>query len=352
MTRETKVGLLVGLGVILLVGIILTDTLTVQSTNEEAIPALNSIPEIAPPGTADDVIVEQHRLQDTPPAHRADTTTPSGDPRPNRVEPAIAVNDAAGTAPSADQTPTDQTTVLDTDTDRSEPSPVGVAAATGARRKYRTVRTGDSLWKIAADEYGHGGLYRLIIKANPGRIGANNLVRPGVRLIIPPRPAEKRLPYSTNITRPADQPRPLIAANQPASTTPRRGAANTIRVKPGDTLSELAEQHLGSMRYWPALMAANRDQLPDERSLQAGMVLALPNASVVPPRRSLQRESIHSGAPAPRGNTYTVASGDTLWHIAASKLGDATRYREIYHANRNRMTSVDDLRIGQQLVLP
>jgi len=349
MTRETKVGLLVGLGVILLVGIILTDTLTVQSMSEQVVPVLNPIPEITPPrGTVDDVIVEQHRPWDMAPVQRVDATTPLGDTQASRVEKAMAVNDTSGTGLTGDQTRMDRTVVLNADSNRSETVPAGVTSATGVSRKYRTVRAGDSLWKIADDEYGNGDLCDLIRKANPGRIGANNLVRPGVRLIIPPRPAAT---FPADVTWNSDQARVLIASNQPASTPPRRGAANTITVKPGDTLSELAQQHLGSMRSWPALMAANRDRLPDERSLQPGMVLALPRPAAAPPRRVSRRDSDRGGT-SPPSNTYTVVSGDTLWRVAERKLGDGTRYHEIYHANRNHMTSVDDLHVGQQLVLP
>lgn len=49
-------------------------------------------------------------------------------------------------------------------------------------------------------------------------------------------------------------------------------------------------------------------------------------------------------------STYTVGRGDTLWSIAASKLGDGARWREI--AELNRLRDADALTPGQRLRLP
>lgn len=35
--------------------------------------------------------------------------------------------------------------------------------------------------------------------------------------------------------------------------------------------------------------------------------------------------------------TYTIKSGDSLWSIAASQLGDGTRYKEIYELNKDAL---------------
>ena len=48
--------------------------------------------------------------------------------------------------------------------------------------------------------------------------------------------------------------------------------------------------------------------------------------------------------------TYTVGRGDTLWSIAASKLGDGNRWQEI--AKLNALKWPDDLTPGQILKLP
>jgi nucleoid-associated protein YgaU len=48
--------------------------------------------------------------------------------------------------------------------------------------------------------------------------------------------------------------------------------------------------------------------------------------------------------------TYTVAKGDTLWSIAASRLGDGNRWRDI--ATLNQLSDPDDISVGQKLKLP
>jgi hypothetical protein len=48
--------------------------------------------------------------------------------------------------------------------------------------------------------------------------------------------------------------------------------------------------------------------------------------------------------------TYTVRTGDTLWSIAASKLGDGNRWREI--ATLNSLADPDEITPGQTLKLP
>ncbi|MCQ6250924.1 N-acetylmuramoyl-L-alanine amidase [Streptomyces malaysiensis] len=50
------------------------------------------------------------------------------------------------------------------------------------------------------------------------------------------------------------------------------------------------------------------------------------------------------------GTTYTVGKGDTLWSIAASKLGDGSRYKEI--AKLNGLKDADQIVPGQKLKLP
>ncbi|MFJ9427610.1 N-acetylmuramoyl-L-alanine amidase [Streptomyces sp. NPDC101249] len=49
-------------------------------------------------------------------------------------------------------------------------------------------------------------------------------------------------------------------------------------------------------------------------------------------------------------STYTVAAGDTLWSIAASRLGDGARWREI--STLNSLKDADAITPGQKLKLP
>ena len=50
--------------------------------------------------------------------------------------------------------------------------------------------------------------------------------------------------------------------------------------------------------------------------------------------------------------TYQVRPGDTLSRIAGSVYGDAGKWRKIYDANRDKMKSETDIKVGQTLTIP
>jgi len=49
---------------------------------------------------------------------------------------------------------------------------------------------------------------------------------------------------------------------------------------------------------------------------------------------------------------YTVKEGDTLSHIAQAELGDSGLYMRIFEANRNTLSSPDQIAVGQTLRIP
>lgn len=50
--------------------------------------------------------------------------------------------------------------------------------------------------------------------------------------------------------------------------------------------------------------------------------------------------------------TYTVKKGDCLWNIAASELGDGSRWTEIYELNKSEIKNPRLIYAGQEFVLP
>jgi hypothetical protein len=58
-------------------------------------------------------------------------------------------------------------------------------------------------------------------------------------------------------------------------------------------------------------------------------------------------------APAPSGQkTHTIVSGDTLWGLAQSYLGDGTRYMEIFNASNFRSGDPNLIFPGEIAVIP
>jgi nucleoid-associated protein YgaU len=63
-----------------------------------------------------------------------------------------------------------------------------------------------------------------------------------------------------------------------AAAAPSMGAAGkTYTVKPGDTLSKIAKEHLGNANAYMDVFNANKDQLSDPDKIKPGQVLKIPD---------------------------------------------------------------------------
>ena len=63
---------------------------------------------------------------------------------------------------------------------------------------------------------------------------------------------------------------------------------------------------------------------------------------------SSDKSGTSSGSP----RTYTVKKGDCLWNIAASELGDGSRWTEIYELNKDKIDNPRLIYAGQEFDLP
>lgn len=157
---------------------------------------------------------------------------------------------------------------------------------------------------------------------------------------------------------------------------PRMGveppAFNDYVIKTGDIGWErISERVYGSRRHWRAVAGAN--PLLDPRKLRIGMVIRVPsdpeNVQGLPvelpdPAVSTGDAGADSGEPgetpprepepAPESPTieYTVVRGDSLSSISKSFYGSIRHIDFLYEANRDRLRSKDDLRLGQVLLIP
>ena len=85
-------------------------------------------------------------------------------------------------------------------------------------------------------------------------------------------------------------------------------------------------------------------------------------ATVANVRTILTQPPVSRPAPAPvapkpaepvqADRTYKVRPGDTLSRIAGSVYGDAGKWRKIYDANRDKMKTETDIKVGQTLTIP
>lgn len=91
-----------------------------------------------------------------------------------------------------------------------------------------------------------------------------------------PAPAPKIVaPVSRPTTPPAVTAKPKPAPATP-TTTPAAPAARRHTVRPGDTLSKLAQQYYNNRAKWRDIYAANRDVMKSEGDMRVGTVLKIP----------------------------------------------------------------------------
>jgi nucleoid-associated protein YgaU len=161
---------------------------------------------------------------------------------------------------------------------------------------YTTVN-GDNLASVAKKVYGpvEGNRYvnvQRIFHANEAALDSADKVKVGMKLIIPPLPK-------------------AAAVLSPTATL----ATN----KPSDMLTSGLFERVESMGKRAPAAAATTAVAP---------------------------------APSPDARSYTVQSGDNLWKIAASQLGNGSRCDEIYKLNVDTIKNRDALDVGTKLRLP
>ena len=385
MARETKIAMLIGLGVILLVGIIISDHLaTVQGTGggdsiaqfgQRADRALGEADdprqarrdaELA----ADRVAAELNRTiprpeeldgEIEPPAGAYDAPPPA-DLRAMRIESrqraSQNVSQVDRWRQAADRTPStgvpqslefSRAARSQADTEAREQESATPSSASASERErpaggqvIHYLGEGETLYDVAKKYLGDGDKWKVIVAANREAVPNPNLVTAGLRLVIPASADDV----------PAPAPRRSTSSSSPSENA----SGKTIEVQPGDTLYEIARTHLGSGERWREILEAN-DSLDRDTDLRSGMSIQLPtlrgeSAAAGPERGGTRAESSRRLRESSRDTTYEVKPGDTLAKIARSVLGDADRWEDVYAANRDRLDDPNAIRAGQTLRIP
>ncbi len=386
MTRETKVGLLIGTLILLLVGIVVSDHLAVKQEQErlasdqfagitpESVP--NDQANIVPgddntPGSSNNnintITDDSAALDRIIPTYRdltVDQNLRSLVPDANQHLQNTVGNNNSNNAGNTTGNPSLNTTnrnggggVTDVTMENLRNllrnGGVNPQPPTTLQPVIHYVKDGETLWSIAQQYYDDGSKWNLIAKHNKDRLLAGNHVREGLRLEIPNRQAERAIINGGSNN---------ASGNNASGNSNRTPAGRTITVKSGDNLTRLAEKHLGSSRHINLLLKANRDKIRNANQIRVGMVLRLP---VIPSENSTGNNTApdntvittnaapnRSSTTTTTSNTYIVQEGDTLSAIAAAKLGNRNRWREIWKLNKSRIPNHDRLSEGVALVLP
>ncbi|HED53311.1 MAG TPA: LysM peptidoglycan-binding domain-containing protein [Phycisphaerales bacterium] len=126
-----------------------------------------------------------------------------------------------------------------------EPEPIVTASV------VHKVEKNETLYGIAQQYYGDGDLWPELAKANRDKVDEQGHVVVGVALTIPSRGG--------------------------APIRSQRGQSySSYTVKPGDTLSEISQNLLGTVRRMDELIKLNRDKIRDADDIRVGMKLRYP----------------------------------------------------------------------------
>ena len=131
-------------------------------------------------------------------------------------------------------------------------------------------------------------------------------------------------------SRPVTTAAPVASAAEAVTTSTADTPASLVHtVVRGDDLWSLASHYYGDGSRWREIRDANPG-LDAAAHLQPGQHLIVPDGVRT------------KGA----GTPIVVSEGDTLTSLAATHLGDADRWRELLHANRDRITDPDLIQPG------
>lgn len=240
MTREHKLALVVGFGLILFVGILVTDHLAADARGHDALPTARiespAITLLSPDQTATPLVREPEAPAGTtaseivfmPP--RTQRTGLARPMTPLDAEARVGVADG----PLAGR---------------------GIATPPPARERVHVVARGETLSEIAAAAYGDAAQWRRIANSNPG-IDPNRL-RPGTTL---------RLPVG-------DPPARRTAAAREVPTIAAVPSTRAYTVRSGDSLARIARRELGNEGRWREILRLNG--LHNE-TVVPGQILNLP----------------------------------------------------------------------------
>ncbi len=276
MTRENKLALVVGFGLILIVGILISDHLSAASRQEAA--QLGVVDPLAANTTQAAARLVEYQPSQQPSETRMRSNTQQADsadlhivdqsrnvggddsPRTDVGGHAIDLSDPESNAsarntavePARPQTET-QLEIISLDDLSEATPPTGIT--------FHDVRDREALSTICSSFYGTASLVNALADFNA--IADPNLVQAGTRLKLPAtlKGVTRRTP---------GEHRPSHTARQ------KQSELRTYTIKRGDTLSELAQKLLGSASRWSDLQKANPREIPDPDRLIEGITIRIP----------------------------------------------------------------------------
>ncbi|HET6246132.1 MAG TPA: LysM peptidoglycan-binding domain-containing protein [Tepidisphaeraceae bacterium] len=304
MTRETKIGLLVGLAFIIVIGILLSD-------------------------------YNRNEIQNAPLAKVDENVRSSTATLHNDSNQSVAVPPPAAPVPSR-QVPTAQDLRQGTIVDITPaPAPGGTPTLSAQSEQHPTPP---------------------VVGNTPGAVTPNPVPTepvgptgiPGTEWAGAHSPVTREPPVT-----------PAPPAAPPAAPTPTVNGAKAYVAIAGDTVSKLAGRFMGgnTKTNREAIMAINPSLKANPNNVIVGRTYMIPPASkpavatATTPARSAPVIPAVATTDGPH-YFYTVKENDNLWKIAAEQLGDGTAWAAIKELNKDVLKGGENLRPNMRLRLP
>lgn len=318
MTRETKIGLLVGLAFIIVIGILLSDHLSINNESTQA--SLTQVGANVRQGAA------------VPNAAVA-IPVPSQVP----VAPQLPLPTSQELAPRPETTSIVRITP-------PEQSPIVVRQAPQVNPQVTEAAELSNYASVTPAPEPTAPIVTMLPTpaptAEPAVMLAESTGVPVELTQLAMQNGEQLVPISTN---------PEPAPTRLAVTQTRR-----YTVASGDTLSKIA------LKFYGVDSRANRERIINANPAlkanpnllvigQSYNVPELENSPVVPPAAETRAE------PAPvksSDKVYVVQANDSLWKIAARQLGDGNQWKKIAELNRDVLDGGENVRAGMKLKMP
>ncbi len=197
---------------------------------------------------------------------------------------------------------------------------------------------------------------------------SSNRVEPAVVEPAMTEPVPAIVPPSGEVERAVDE---VVTQEIPPSiqlagnliTPPAKESHQIYVVGKGDDLSGIAKKVYGQKEgdRWvniKKIFEANSKTMGTMDELKIGQKLVIPEIAegegISVPVTEIKKAALAKEEGA-KGKVYEVKEGDTLWKIAAKQLGNGARYQELAKLNKDMLEKAggpDKLRMGMKLRLP
>lgn len=253
MTRESKLALILSFVLILVVGVLISDHFSsagsmVPDTLDEDSAVLAPLPGADTTGL--DSTIDRVMPKDRGVSARSLL---------EQMTESVRSIEAPALASEGENLPGAPVEILNTSS--RESAPVVREPVREDRRATYTVREGDSLYRISVNTLGDGDRWREIHELNRSALGADPVLQPGMVLELPKgaRSSVVVAPKRSDVIH--------------AQTKTTKGRTHVVG--PGDTLGEISQKYLGTVKRMNEIVKLNG--LDDADDIRLGMTLRIPD---------------------------------------------------------------------------